>query len=69
MIKFASSALSVPFTYIFNQSISTGIVPNAFKISRITPTYKSRVVANPNNYRPIAILPPFSKMLERIVYD
>ena len=47
MIKLASSALSVPFTYIFNQAISTGIVPDAFKISRITPIYKSRIVTDP----------------------
>ena len=31
MIKLASTALAVPFAHIFNQSISTGIFPNAFK--------------------------------------
>jgi hypothetical protein len=69
MIKLASSALSVPFAHIFNQSISTGIFPNAFKISRVTPVYKSGITTDPNNYRPIALLSPFSKTLERIVYD
>ena len=34
MIKLASSSLSVPFTIIFNQSIATGIVPDAFKVAR-----------------------------------
>lgn len=61
MIKLGSSTMSVPFTYIFNQSISTGIVPDAFKISRITPTYMSGIVTDPNNYRPIAILSPLVK--------
>ena len=46
-----------------------GIVPDLFKISRITPIYKSGVLTDPNNYRPISILSPFSKTLERIVYD
>jgi retron-type reverse transcriptase len=46
-----------------------GFVPDLFKISRITPIYKSGVLTDPNNYRPISILSPFSKTLERIVYD
>ena len=61
MIKLASRALSIPFAYIFNQSISTGIVPNALKISKVTPVYKKGVMTDPNNYRPIATLSPFSK--------
>ena len=69
MIKLASRALSIPFAYIFNQSISTGIVPNALKISKVTPVYKKGVMTDPNNYRPIATLSPFSKTLERIIYD
>lgn len=69
MIKLASRALSVPFTFIYNLSISTGIVPDIFKISRVSPVYKSGLMTDLNNYRPIAILSPFSKILERIVYD
>ena len=36
-IKIASNELAVPLTHIFNKSIRTGIVPDLFKISRITP--------------------------------
>ena len=43
--------------------------PDIFKISCITPIYKSGVKSDPSNYRPIATLPIFSKILERIVYD
>jgi hypothetical protein len=53
MIKLASSSLSVPFTIIFNQSIATGIVPDAFKVSRVTPVYKNGTMTDPNNYRPM----------------
>ena len=69
LIKIASSQLAIPFSYIYNQSIRMGIVPDLFKISRITPIYKSGVLTDPNNYRPISILSPFSKTLERIVYN
>ena len=69
MIKLVSRALSIPFAYIFNHSISTGIVSNALKISKVTPVYKKGVMTDPNNYRPIATLSPFSKTLKRIIYD
>ena len=69
MVKLASSPLSVPFTLIFNESISTGIFPNALKLSRVIPVHKSGLTTDPNNYRPIALLSPFSKSLQRIIYD
>jgi hypothetical protein len=69
LIKIASKQLSVPFTFIFNKSITSGIIPDIFKISRVTPIYKDGNVTNPNNYRPISILSPFSKVLEKIVHD
>ena len=56
LIKIASEPLSLPFTYIYNQSIANGIVPDVFKISRVTPIYKSGEVTDTGNYRPIATL-------------
>ena len=61
--------LSKPFTFIYNQSIIQGIVPNILKISRVTPVFKNGITTDPANYRPIAILSPFSKILEKIVSE
>ena len=69
MIKIAAYELSPIFTNIFNESISTGVVPDILKISRITPIYKSGDTNEPHNYRPISILSVFSKVLERLVYN
>ena len=69
LIEIASEPLSIPFTYIYNQSITNGIVPDAFKISKVTPTYKSGEVTDPGNYRPIATISSFSKVLERLIYN
>ena len=69
LIKLASGPLSVPFTKIFNESISSGIFPEIFKISRVTPIYKSGILTELGKYRPTAIISPFSKILERLVYD
>ena len=69
LIKIASEPLSIPFTYIYNQSIASGIVPDVFKISRVTPIYKSGEVTDTGNYRPIATLSSFSKVLEQLIYN
>ena len=44
-------------------------MPNAFKVSRVTPIFKSGDATDPANYRPIAVLSPFSKILEKIIND
>ena len=69
LIKIASKQLSVPFTFIYNKSITLGVVPDIFKISRVTPIYKNGNITDPMNYRPISILTAFSKVLEKIVYN
>ena len=69
LIKLASHELSKPFSYIYNQSIIQGIVPNVLKVSRVTPIFKPGDATDPANYRPIAVLSPFSKILEEIVSD
>ena len=68
-IKIASHQLTVPFTKIYNESITTGAIPEIFKISRITPIFKSGDTTEPGNYRPIAIISVFSKVLEKLVYN
>ena len=58
-----------PQRYIFSNSLAQGIFPEEKKIARITPIYKGGDKENVVNYRPISVLPCFSKMLERIVYN
>ena len=68
-IKIAVQPLSIPLTKIYNQSIETGIVPDILKVSQISPVYKGGDATDPSNYRPIATLSPFSKVLELLVYN
>ena len=39
LIKIASNLLSTPLTSLFNESIESGIVPDIFKISKVTPVF------------------------------
>ena len=48
------SSLDIP-------NISTGIVPDVFKVLKVTPVFKSGALPDPRNYRPIATLSLFNK--------
>ena len=54
-------------TYLYNLSLTTGVVPAAWKIARIQPIFKSGDKFQVCNYRPIAILPVLSKIIEKAV--
>ena len=69
LINIAAQPLAKPFAYIFNECIFTGVVPDVLKWSQVTPIHKNGPTTDPTNYRPIAILSPFSKVLEKLVYD
>jgi hypothetical protein len=53
---------------VFKASLQQGIFPDKLKIAKITPIFKSGELTNVSNYRPISVLPVFSKVLERIMY-
>ncbi len=55
-------------TAIFTASICTGIFPQEWKASRVSPVYKSGIRNNPSNYRPISVIPVVAKTFEKIVY-
>ena len=52
-----------------NKSLETGIVPTVLKQAKIVPLYKSGSKEEATNYRPISLLPVFSKLLEKTVYN
>ena len=56
-----------PLKYLFNLWIFSGAFPGDLKIAKINAIYKGDSSSNANNYRSIAVLPCFSKMLERIM--
>ena len=69
LLKEIISYIVVPLTHIFNLSLQTGVVPDMYKLAKVVPLFKSGDKQDPNNYRPISLLPSLSKILERIVYN
>ena len=55
--------------HIINSSFRVGIVPSCLKVAKVVPIYKSGQKDQLSNYRPITILPFFSKILEKAVYN
>ena len=55
--------------HVFKVSIEQGIFSDCLKIANVTLIFKSGAKGNVNNYHPIYILPVFSKVLERIMYN
>ena len=51
--------------HVFKVSIKQGIFPDSLKIAKITPIFKSGAKDNISNYRPIPILPVFSKVFRK----
>jgi hypothetical protein len=57
--------LSTPLLMLFNRSLSTGVFPDKWKISYVSPVFKSGNINHIINYRPVSIIP---KIFEGIVY-
>ena len=53
--------------YLFHSSLQSGIFPDLLKITIVSPVFKIGDTVEISNYRPISVLPCFSKILERIM--
>ena len=54
---------------ICQNSVKEGTFPDPLKIAKVSPIFKTGDAATLGNYRPISVLPVFSKLLERIMYN
>jgi len=66
-IKKFINVLSLPLLHIITKSFETGTIPNQLKIAKVVPIFKGGDRLSPDNYRPISLLPNFSKILEKVV--
>ena len=50
-------------------ALRSGCFPEEWKISKVLPLYKEDIKSDPNNYRPISILPVVSKIIEKVILN
>ncbi len=61
-------SLVEPLILAISKSIDTGVVPDCMKIAKVVQVFKCGDSSNLTNYRPIAILPTLSKILEKVIH-
>ena len=68
VIKLAKHELTPVITHIINLSIQLCKFPKAWKIATVIPLHKQGEKIYAKNYRPVGLLPVFSKILERAAF-
>ena len=69
ILKYTIDSIIKPLTYLMNLSLLSGIFPQKMKIAKVIPIFKSQEKSQFSNYRPISLLPIFSKILEKLVHN
>ena len=69
ILKICSLIISKPLCHICNTSIQSGVFPDHLKYAVVKPLFKNGSRSNMSNYRPISLLPAFSKIVERVMYS
>lgn len=68
LLKEGMYQLVVPYTRLFNLSVTVNKFPDPYKISNIIPVPKKDKSTNPTNYRPISLLSIQGKLMERCIH-
>ena len=69
LLKEAAIVITPVLTRIFNRSLNCSTFPCIWKLGKVSALFKSGNRCDPNNYRPITVLPTVSKILEKAVHS
>ena len=69
-VKLGCEILAPALMHVINLSITTSTFPDAWKWHKVIPLLKSSECDKllPKSYRPVALLPVLSKILEKVVF-
>jgi hypothetical protein len=67
LFKISPTNVKLKLIELFNNSISEGIFPNILKETTVTPIFKKNDKQLVENYRPISVSSPFSKIFEKLI--
>lgn len=69
IIKQSSTVIAPHLSFIINMCITEGIFPEKLKLTVINPIFKKVNREDIQYYRPIALIPIFSKVFEKVIYE
>jgi hypothetical protein len=67
VLKKCAPELAPSLARLFRLSIRSGRTPSEWRTAHISPIHKGGSKSDPNNYRPVSLLPIVSKVLETII--
>ena len=68
ILKISAPFIRSPLSFICHKSMLSGTFPTRLKYAIVQPLLKKGDKENVVNYRPISLLPSFSKVFEKIIY-
>jgi Reverse transcriptase (RNA-dependent DNA polymerase) len=69
VLKCVAEEISAPLSMLYNKCFRLGQFPARWKRALVTPVHKKGPKSHVKNYRPISILPVFSKLFEGMLYN
>jgi len=69
ILKIAAPVIYGSLTNIFNLSIASNVFPSDWKVTKISPVFKSGNKSEAKNNRPISVLPTIARVFERLVFE
>ena len=69
ILKLFRNSISPTFATLFNNCMYAGVFPDRLKIARVIPLHKGGDKNEISNYRPISLLPVFSKIFEKLIHS
>ena len=67
-VKVAADIIAEPLHHVIVLSVNQNKFPTGWKYTKVIPLHKKLSQLERKNYRPVAILSPLSKILEKVVY-
>jgi hypothetical protein len=69
LVKQCIQLIKGPLTHIYNISLKSDVFPDEWKAAKVKPLNKKGDRYDIQNYRPIAIISVFAKLLERLMFN
>ena len=69
MLKLFCHVISPTVAALLNNCMYAGVFPDILKIARVVPLHKAGNRNDISNYRPISLLPVFSKIFEKLIHS
>ena len=69
MIKHCTNSATHPLTLAFHNSMAAGTFAAQWKRANIVPIHKKKDKQIVSNYRPVSLLPIYSKIFEKLIFN